>query len=332
MLSQEEPKMAKKAAKESPERLHAIVKLLRTGRSFNNAELAAKLEVSESTARRDIDVLRDRYGCSLDYDATSRGWTLKDDTFELPGLWFNPSEIHALLAMLHLLRGLQPGLLDPHVEPLRSRLTELLNERGHSIEEVERRFKIIHFATRKVEVKHFELVTSAVLRRKRLVLEYANRDKRETTTREVSPLQLVHYRGNWLLDAYCHMREKLRTFALDAIQTVAIADKAAIEVSRQELAAHFESGYGIYAGVADKRARLKFTPAIAQYVSLETWHEKQTSYRESDGSFVLEVPYSFDTELVKDLLRFGADVEVLSPPDLRQAVAGALCAAANIYS
>jgi predicted DNA-binding transcriptional regulator YafY len=66
-------------------------------------------------------------------------------------------------------------------------------------------------------------------------------------------------------------------------------------------------------------------------VSLETWHPDQSHGWLEDGSYVLEVPYSNDQELVMDLLRLGAEVEVLSPPELRMRVFDALCAAAKQY-
>jgi predicted DNA-binding transcriptional regulator YafY len=36
-----------------------------------------------------------------------------------------------------------------------------------------------------------------------------------------------------------------------------------------------------------------------------------------DGSYTLEFPYSDERELLGDILRYGADVEVLSPKSLR---------------
>ena len=45
---------------------------------------------------------------------------------QLPGLWFNASEIHALLMMQQLLEEVQPGLLGPHIAPLQTRLQSLL--------------------------------------------------------------------------------------------------------------------------------------------------------------------------------------------------------------
>ena len=50
-----------------------------------------------------------------------------------------------------------------------------------------------------------------------------------------------------------------------------------------------------------------------------------------DGSYLLRVPYSREPELVMDILRYGADVEVLAPPALREAVTVQLRAATALY-
>lgn len=118
---------------------------------------------------------------------------------------------------------------------------------------------------------------------------------------------------------------------MEAIEEVQILREAAIEVSEEDMRAHFQSGYGIFAGRAVHRAVLKFTPDRAQYVALETWHPDQTSQHLPDGSFLLEVPYSSDQELVSDLLRYGPDVEVLGPEPLRHKVHERLLASARLY-
>lgn len=94
---------------------------------------------------------------------------------------------------------------------------------------------------------------------------------------------------------------------------------------------HFQSGYGIFAGKAANVAVLKFSPRQAEWVALETWHPDQESESLEDGSYLLKVPYSNDQELVMDLLRHGAEVEVLAPPELRKKVYDLLCTAAKKY-
>lgn len=328
--------MPPRAKKQNAERIQRILGILRRSGGATMLEFTEALEVSTSTIKRDIDVLRDRMKCPIEFDRDTFKWVIRDSPdgkrFELPGLWFNASELYALLAMQHLISGVQPGLLESHLQPLKQKLESLLGESSAATKDIKQRVKLIHFAGRRIEVKNFELLTQAVMERKRVVMRYFNRDRNEETRREVSPIRLVHYRENWLLDAQCHLRNELRIFALDAIRDVQLTEKTAIEVSQQELDEHFRSGYGIYAGKADKRAVLKFSKARARYVSLERWHSEQTSKWLADGSYQLEVPYSKDQELITDVLRYGADVEVLAPPELRQRVAQQLCDAIRKYS
>jgi predicted DNA-binding transcriptional regulator YafY len=58
----------------------------------------------------------------------------------------------------------------------------------------------------------------------------------------------------------------------------------------------------------------------ARWVSRETWHSEQDGSYELDGAYMLRVPYSDPRELVMDILKYGADVEVLAPANLRQLV------------
>jgi predicted DNA-binding transcriptional regulator YafY len=133
------------------------------------------------------------------------------------------------------------------------------------------------------------------------------------------------------VDAYCHLRNDLRSFAVDAIREAFIRDTRAKEVRDTELDEYLASGYGIFAGSDIEWAKLKFTPEAARWVSAQSWHPRQRSRVEKDGSYVLEVPYAQDRELVMEILKFAADVEVLGPDALRKRVAKALKEAAQRY-
>lgn len=78
-------------------------------------------------------------------------------------------------------------------------------------------------------------------------------------------------------------------------------------------------------------ARLKFTPERARWVSREEWHPEQKVSTEADGSYVLELPYSDARELMGDILRHGAEVQVLAPQSLRTQVQEAMRAALKRY-
>ena len=88
---------------------------------------------------------------------------------------------------------------------------------------------------------------------------------------------------------------------------------------------------GSFGGSPKGWAKLRYTLERARWVTGERWHSSQRRETLADWSYVLEIPYSDERELVGDLLRFGADVEVLEPAELGAKVKRALHKAAGRY-
>lgn len=311
------------------ERFYKIKELLRRHKVASFATLQAALEVSPSTLKRDLNYLSTRLHSPIAYRRELGGYRLEetDDAssqpHELPGLWFSSTEIHALLIMQHWLSGLDSGgLLNTRIAPLTERLNALLGQDGSTdAVQLRRRVRIIGLAQRYVTPRYFERVATALAQRKRLCIDYAARGTGEAAEREVSPLRLVHYRDNWYLDAWCHLRKSLRNFALDAIAQAKILDTPARDVSDAQLDAIFGPGYGIFSGGTVRWARLCFTAERARWVAQEQWHPLQEGKHQAGGGYLLRIPYTDHRELIMDILKHGAHCEVLGPASLRQAVA-----------
>jgi len=318
------------------ERFYRMQGMLKHRRFVRTQDFLAELEVSRATFKRDLDYMKDRLHAPIVYDRHHEAYRFDDsiadhELWQLPGLWFNADELRALLTMDRLLGDLQPGVLSELTGPIRKRLRELLESGDHSAEDVARRIRILAIGSRKVEPANFRALSTALLSRRRLRIRHLRRQDGEQLDREVSPQRLVHYRDNWYLDAWCHKRQALRTFGVDAIEGVAVLEKAAKEVAEDTLERHFTSGYGIFAGADTQEAVLLFDADRARWVSHEIWHPQQDGRMQLDGTYLLKFPYSQEPELVMDVLRYGAGVEVLAPPGLRASVAKELRAAARRY-
>jgi predicted DNA-binding transcriptional regulator YafY len=309
------------------ERIYQIDQML-SGRPFvPRAELEDRLGVSWATLKRDLAYMKDRLNAPIVFDRDLGGYRFEHKErrigpqYELPGLWFSAEEIHALLTMQHLLSNLDTGgLLGSQIQPLLARLTGLLGAADNPAEEVQRRIRIQTVGARQFHLDHFQAVGSALLRRKRLIIRYHARGSNETTEREVSPQRLVHYRDNWYLDAWCHLRDDLRAFSVDAISHAEILDKRAKDVADKRLDEVLGSGYGIFSGDNVTWATLRFTPERARWVASERWHLRQEGKLLKDGSYELKVPYADDRELIMDILKYGGDCTVVSPKALREKV------------
>ena len=318
------------------ERFYKIDRLLQQKSAVPLEEFLHALGVSRATFKRDLEYMRDRLHAPIEWDREARGYrftgALPDSpNYQLPGLWFNASEIRALLTMQQLLSDVQPGLLEPHIAPLRARLRSLLDIGDHRADEVERRIKLVRLGARKLALPHFKLVASALLNRQRLHIVYGARGSNQSTEREISPQRLVHYRENWYVDAWCHLRKDIRSFAVDAIQSAHEVDKKAKTVADKDLDQVLAAGYGIFSGRKTQWATLRFSAAAARWVGTEHWHPKQKGSFDEQGRYVLKLPYSDPRELLRDVLRYGPEAEVLAPPALREAIRAQLHGALQHY-
>jgi predicted DNA-binding transcriptional regulator YafY len=316
------------------ERFYLIQQLLRQNRTVPVERFLRELEISLATFKRDLEYMRSRLNVPIVWDREIGGYRVDGGVGvqELPGLWFSDAEIYALLTMQRLLESLEPGLLAPHIAPLLERLRAAISSGEHPTEEVQRRIRILHLAKRTMPLKYFGSAASALLERKRLRIAYYTRARDEVTQRDVSPQRLVHYRENWYLDAWCHLRRDIRSFAVDAIRAAEMLDEPAREVSEMELDQVLAAGYGIFSGRDVQLARLRFSPERARWVASEQWHPQQRSSFDREGRYVLEFPYSDHRELVMDIMRHGPEVEVLAPEDLRRKVRETLRTALEQYA
>jgi len=305
-------------------KLHNVLSARRTPISFQ--DLLLKLECSAPTLKRAIRYLREQHNAPLLLDR-SRGYYYDRSeklTFELPGLWFNAAELQALLLMQRLLATTAPGVLSEELAPIRHRIDRLLADRRITGGEIGNRVRILAMANRTFNSAHFRIVADTLIARRRLCLSYHARSDDRTTERNVSPQRFTHYRDNWYLDAWCHTRDDLRSFALDRILSARQLEDGARDIPEHDLDAHYASSYGIFAGKSDKIAVLRFTPEHARWVADEIWHPNQEGRTLDNGGYELRIPYRNDQELIMDILRQGPGVEVVTPMELRQAVAARL--------
>ena len=314
------------------ERLIRIHRFLADGRPVPMRRYTEDLGVARSTITRDFEYLRDFLGATIRYDADANGhfYDPDADAFELPGLWLNQSELYALLATEQLLEAAQPGVLAPYFGPLKARIRKLLGQAGVAAETLGERIRLADAARRHFDADEFGTVAEAVVSGRRLLIDYHGRERDERADRVVHPQRLIHYRGNWYLIGHCERVEALRTFSLDRIRGASLLETESTPVSADVLDRWLGASFGIFSGTADAWATLRFNASAARWVSEERWHPDQVGVWQ-DGIYELQVPYANPTELVMEVLKYGPDVEVVAPPELRRIIAHRLSSAASIY-
>lgn len=300
-----------------------------------------ELGISLSAFKRDLAVLRDQMQAPIVWKQgdmhTPRGYVLEDKGWSsgklgLPRAWFTSAEIYALLMIDELASHIGPGLLTEHLQPLITRITVALSAADDAPQDIRSRVRILASSSKRRNTPHFETVAQATVKQHKINILYFTRNRNERSERIVSSQRLVHYKENWYLISWCHKTDGLRMFALDAIEAACPIKESAISIDTKLIDELVGRDFGIYAGGNRQWAKLKFTPLQARWVEAEVWHPEQKTAKLEDGSYLMEIPYSDPRELMLEILRFGPDVEVLSPPGLRASVSDRLKRAAAQYS
>lgn len=298
--------------------------------------IMSELECSKATATRCIETLRDYLNAPLEYHRQENGYYYNLQSgrhaFELPGLWFSVDELNGLLICQHILKNISPGILSPHIEQLQQKITQLFRLQPHTPGDIAQKIIMFSHAKRLKDDGQFKKIAMALFNDRQIRIVYQARGANSATQRSLSPQKLMHYRDNWYLVAYCHYRNQLRTFAVDKISNVQALSSACLAVDQQYLDTYLTASYGIFSGLAQYTAILNFTPERARWVADEQWHPAQTSQWLANGDYQLSIPFSDSRELMMDILKYGADVRVIAPPFLVDAVYAQIAGMQKIYA
>ncbi len=122
------------------------------------------------------------------------------------------------------------------------------------------------------------------------------------------------------LIGFCHHAGALRTFKLERIQQIELTEQPYEIPADFDANSYLKSSWGV---VADEEVevRLRFTPTVASRVKECTWHPSQSVAERGDGTLDFAVTVAGTMEITPWILSWGAEVEVLSPPQLRDKIA-----------
>lgn len=300
------------------DRLIAVLLLLQTRGRVTAAQVAGELEISERTARRDLEALA-MAGVPV-YSSAGRGggWALVGGArTDLTGL--TTEEARALF----LAAGSATAAAPAAASALRKLLTALpapLREGAR----VAGTAVVVDAATwgrtAPREPEHLPALQRAVVDGERVVLDYAGRGKPEST-RTVSPLGLVTKGGVWYLVAATDVG--VRTFRAGRVTGVRATGEPVDRPVGFDLRAAWEAST---AAVEERRAGVRVQglaePGIVPV--LRGWlggGRVRTAAVDPEGRVEVEVAGPSVQVLVAELAGFGTRLEITAPEEARARLA-----------
>jgi predicted DNA-binding transcriptional regulator YafY len=301
-------------------------------RKYPNATtLAEKFEISTKTAQRDIDFMRDRLLCPLDYDSSQKGYFYDDETFSLPMVYLSSEELSSLLIARKMLQDISGGYIGEEISSIVDKITNVLSKHMSMGDRIDDTFSFQLIEYSPVPDTVFKVILEGCLKQNCLSFTYYSPVRDEKSLRTVDPYHLFNYMGSWHVIGYCHLRKDIRDFALSRISQAKVLAESFKLPPDFDFKKYFLSTFGLYKGKSTKEVTLRFTPEKSKWIKGQIWHKDQKVKHLNDGSLELSFPVSDFSEIKREILKHGDDVEVMKPKILRDLIKAEAQKIAKIY-
>jgi len=280
--------------------------------------LAEQFEVSLKTAQRSVEFMRDRMNMPMEYVAARRGYACLDAAWELPGLWLTEDELISLVLSYRLASAVPDAGVKAS---LRTFLNDVIAQHTadkFNIDNLAEKISVKNIAYARTGEAIFHRTLEALLKGRPVRIEYYSPHSNRHSVRDILPLHLLSYMGTWHIVAFCQVKKELRDFVLSRIRTISPSDAPiTVRASAAGVKDYIRRTFGILHGKETKKVCLRFAKDIAPWIAEQSWHPDQQVSIDKDGRLCLTVPVADFREIKREILRYGAQVEVLSPKALR---------------
>ncbi len=302
-------------------RIHA---LLHDGEQPTAPSLAAELEVSVKTVRRDLQFMRDRMGLPIEFDVARNGYYYTEKVDGFPSLQISEGELFALMVA-------EKALQQYRDTPFEQRLVTALKKLERSLPDtislnLAEWNHAISFRTSAepiVNLPVMETLSSAIQRRQQLRLTYRKPGARAQEERVVDPHHLANVNGDWYLFAFDHLRHALRTFVPTRILTAEPTGKTFPRPARFALEKQLRDSFGIFSKDGDYDVAIRFDETVADYIREKRWHPSQQLTELEGGGLELRLKLGSLVEVQRWVLGWGGHAQALAPRELIDGIAEA---------
>ena len=300
------------------------VKQNRYPNSFSFAEYLRKTDIdgniniacSPRTVQRDIQVLKDEFGAPLRYDYDNRGYILAVPGWEFSIPVVSESEMLAMVLGGRFAEALLPE--SAIRSSIRDAVAQQLSTNSSGLLEHAELDALMICGRMSVDVDGgiFQTVFDAWRNNEAIDIEYFSAEGIRSR-RRIDPHILAFRDGAWFIKGFCHLKDRIRLFAVHRIAAAEPTgkyfrhDRKLIEKTRR---------HGLFELPDIKNVILRCDRSILSYAGDYRFHEEQQIIPSGNGFFELHIPSAPEEELIRWILWQAGRAAVLQPESLKKRI------------
>jgi len=277
------------------------------------------VHICNSTIEKDLFNMKMDHDAPIKYSKKNGGYYYEDSTYSINDIPLSEDELSSIKYAVDTLHQFKE--------------TPFFKEFGNAIDKIVDRISVGGAQNEMSKYIQFEAATSvggneflpvlleAIQRKKKVWFIYTSFIKGQGKPRKVSALFLKEYRNRWYLISYDPSQKDIRTYALDRMEDPKILEDEQITPQGFDAEVYFENAMGItsYKGEA-KKIIIQADEIASKYIKSQPIHHSQEIMKESKEGTHFTFKLLLSEELIRTLLSYGGEIEVIEPEDLKKAL------------
>jgi len=303
-------------------RILAIIPELADDRAHSMQEVADRLGMTRDQLAKDLRTISERYDDPGGFMEQVQIFVGPDDVSVRANHFLRPmrltvAEVGALDLGLAMLRAERTQDERAPIERARERLRKVL---ARLPDDPPALFdhRLVSEGGSETDRETLSRVTKAMRSSRKVRITYRGSADHESAARVICPYASAFATGAWYLVAHCDQSAGIRVFRVDRIEAVEPLDEPYVVPTDFSIDQIVKDGR-VFQGEAPERVQIRYGPAVARWIA-----EREGRNLASDGSLTLEYPMADQAWVVRHVLQYGADAEVIGPEGARAAVRAAL--------
>jgi len=288
--------------------------------------------ICDSTIEKDLFAMRMEHDAPIKYNKKEDGYFYADPDFSINDIPLSEDELSSIRFAVNTLQQFREVPFFQQFGSAIDKIVDRVSIGGNPQDEDINRYVQFESAVSVGGNEFLPLILEAIRGKKKVWFSYASFVKGIEKPRKVSPLFLKEYRNRWYLISFDTSKKDIITYALDRMKDpMVLEDEAEVPIDFNP-EAYFQDTIGIttYKGKTEKIV-LKTNPIAAKYISSQPLHHSQKLISENSDYSVFELKILISEELIRTILSYAGEIEVLEPKSLKEILSERIQQMAAIY-
>ncbi len=278
--------------------------------------------ICDSTIEKDMFAMKMEFDAPIKYSKRHGGYYYEDPDFSINDIPLTEDDLNSIRFAAKTL--------------MQFREVDIFKQFGNAIDKI---FDRVAIATNPAEedlnhLVQFETAVSnggneflpilfeAIKGSRFVSFEYTSFISGKSKERIVLPMMLKEYRNRWYVITYDESKKDVITFALDRMSFPVIKEEVGRKPDDFDPFSYFRYAIGITSNRSEPvNVVFKADNVAAKYIHSQPLHPNQQILKEGKNRTTFQMTVLISEELIRSLLSYGGEIEVLEPEVLRSTIA-----------